>query len=74
MKDIESMFAEVESRVKKLLRENRELKARIKELEQELESARRELRELHHFQGKKIHIREKVEKILSVLEEAGKGV
>lgn len=73
MKDKDSLFTEVESRVKKLLQENQALRARIKELEQELENTRRELRDLHHLHGKRIHIREKIEKILDAFEEAGKG-
>lgn len=73
MKDKDSLFTEVESRVKKLLQENQALRSRIKELEQELENTRRELRDLHHLHGKRIHIREKIEKILKALEEAGKG-
>lgn len=70
MKDLEAKFAEVEKRVKALVDENKGLKERALELEQELARARREAQELQNFHGKRMHIREKVERILSALEAA----
>lgn len=62
------MFIEVEQRVKAIIEENKALKSRIKELERELDAVRREANELRHFEGKRLHVREKIEKILSVLD------
>lgn len=64
------MFAEVEKRVGGLVQENKALKSRVAELERELEVLRREANELRHFEGKRLHIREKIEKILGMLEGA----
>lgn len=68
MKDLEAGFAEVEKRVKALNAENSALRGRVRELEQELAQARRESRDLEHFHGKRMHIKEKVERILNTLE------
>jgi cell division septum initiation protein DivIVA len=66
--DLEARFAEVEKRVQTIVRENRELTRRVIELERELEQARHEVREMELFHGKSMHIRDKVERILSALE------
>lgn len=66
--DLEARFGVIEKRVKALREENSGLKARIGELEEELAQAKREARELEHFHGKKLHIREKIEKVLQQLD------
>ena len=71
MKDLENKFVEVEKRVKSLVSENRDLAKRVSELEQELSRARRESQELENFHGKKMHIREKIERVLQALEATG---
>jgi septal ring factor EnvC (AmiA/AmiB activator) len=68
LKDLESRFAEVEKRVQALVHENRALTKRISELEREIAQVRREAQEMEHFHGKRMHIRDKVERILSALE------
>jgi cell division septum initiation protein DivIVA len=68
LKDLEARFAEVEKRVQSLVQENRALAKRISGLERELAQARREAQEMEHFHGKSMHIRDKVERILSALE------
>lgn len=68
MKDLESRFAEIEKRVSALAAEKKALTGRVRELEQELAVARREALEMQHFRSKRMHIREKVERILSALE------
>jgi chromosome segregation ATPase len=65
---IEDRFAELEKRVGELVTRHKLLKSRIKELEQELAQARREAQQVEHFHGKKLHIKEKIEKILNSLE------
>ncbi len=72
MKSIEERFAEVEKRVRALVSGNAALKRQVRELERELAEARREARDLQHFHGKRMHVREKIERILSALEAAGK--
>jgi cell division septum initiation protein DivIVA len=66
--DLEARFAEVEKRVQALLRQNRSLTKRISELERELAQARHEALETEHLHGKRMHIRDKVERILSALD------
>ncbi len=68
MKQIEDKFAEIERRVRSLVFENKGLKGKIRDLEGDLAHARREALELQNFHGKRMHIREKVEKILNALE------
>ena len=70
MKDLETKFAEVEKRIGALVAENKVLMGRVRELEHELTHARREAQELQNLHGKKMHIREKVERILHSLETA----
>lgn len=70
MKDLETKFAEVEKRIQALVAENKGLTERVRELEHELTHARREAQELQNLHGKKMHIREKVERILHSLEAA----
>ncbi len=72
MKDLESRFAEIEKRVRALAAEKKALAGRVRELEQELVLARREALEMQHFRSKRMHIREKVERILNALEVAEK--
>lgn len=71
MKDLENKFAEVEKRVKALVSENRDLAKRVSELTQELSRTRRESQELENFHGKKMHVREKIERLLQALEAVG---
>lgn len=71
MKDTEGTFTEVERRVRAIVAENRTLRGRIRELEDELERLRRDGREYENFHGKRIRVREKVERMLKELEAAG---
>jgi dynactin complex subunit len=68
VKNPEGTFAEVERRVRSIVAENRSLRGRIRELEGELERLRRDGREYESFRGKKIRVREKVERMLKELE------
>jgi chaperonin cofactor prefoldin len=68
VKDLEIRFAEIEKRVKTLVSENASLKKSIGELERELAQARQKAQELENFHGKRLHIREKIERILHALE------
>ena len=68
LKRIEAAFATVEQRVKALVTENRGLKKRVRELEGELAQARRSSQDLEHLQSRRMHIREKVERVLQSLE------
>jgi len=68
VKDLEKNFAEVEKRVQALVAENRGLAGRVRELEHELAQARREAQELQNFHGKRMHIKEKIERILQSME------
>ena len=69
--ELEVRFGVIESRVKALVAENKSLKARVSELEEELAQAKRDAVELEHFHGKKLHIREKIERILQQLDTVG---
>jgi cell division septum initiation protein DivIVA len=69
--ELEDKFVEVEKRVKALVTENRDLAKRVSELEQELSQARNESQELKNLHDKKMHIKEKIERILLALEAAG---
>ncbi len=71
MQDLESRFSEVEKRMRALIADNARLKTRISELEQELSDVRREALEFQNLQGKSIHIREKIERVLHSLETIG---
>ena len=74
MTDLENKFAEIEKRVRLLVAQNRQFKARVSELEKELTQARREAQQFEHLRGNKLHIKEKIEKILESLENAeGRG-
>jgi predicted nucleic acid-binding Zn-ribbon protein len=68
MKDLEAKFAEVEKRIQALVTENKGLAGRVRELEHELAQARREAQELQNFHGKRMHIKEKIERILQSME------
>jgi cell division septum initiation protein DivIVA len=68
VKRIEAAFAVVEQRVKALATENRGLKKHVRELEEELAKARRSSQELEHHHSRRMHIREKVERVLQSLE------
>lgn len=70
MKDLEERFAEIEKRVQTLVSRNKGLTGRIDELERELAQARRDAQGMEHFHGKKLHIKEKIEKILQTLDAA----
>jgi chromosome segregation ATPase len=69
--ELEEQFAEVEKRVESLVSENRDLAKRVSELTEELSRARRDSQELESFLGKKMHIREKIERVLQALEASG---
>lgn len=71
MKDVEAGFAEVEKRVKKLHADNAALRKRVAELEDELAQARLESDEIENYRGKRLHVREKIEKVLRSLEALG---
>jgi cell division septum initiation protein DivIVA len=68
VKRIEAAFESVEQRVQALVNENRELKKRVRELENELAQARRSSQDLEHLHSRRMHIREKVERVLQSLE------
>ena len=68
VKRIEAAFATVEQRVEALVAENRGLKKRMRELEGELAEARRSSQDLEHLHSRRMHIREKVERVLQSLE------
>lgn len=68
VKRIEAAFASVEQRVQALVNENRGLKKRVRELEKELAQARRSSQDLEHLHSRRMHIREKVERVLQSLE------
>jgi len=68
LKRIETAFATVEQRVQALVTENRGLKKRMRELEGELAQARRSSQDLEHLHSRRVHIREKVERVLQSLE------
>ncbi len=68
MKSLADKFAEIEKRVKSLVAENADLKKRAAELDRELAAARRDAREIDSLHGEKLHIREKIERILRTLE------
>jgi hypothetical protein len=69
--ELEVRFGVIEQRVKTLVAENKGLKARVSELEEELAQAKRDALELEQFHGKKLHIREKIEKVLQQLDTVG---
>ena len=71
MKDIHERFSVIEERVRALLASNNHLAARVNDLEQELAEARKEVRELEHYRGRKLHLKEKIEKILHILDSIG---
>ena len=68
VKRIEAAFATVEQRVQALVAENRELKKRVRQLEGEIAEARRSSQDLEHLHSRRMHIREKVERVLQSLE------
>ena len=68
VKRIEAAFATVEQRVQTLVSENRGLKKRVRALEGELAEARRSSQDLEHLHSRRVHIREKVERVLQSLE------
>jgi chaperonin cofactor prefoldin len=70
LKDLEDRFAMIENRVKMLVTRNKDLKNRIRELDQELAQVRRDVQNVEYFHGKKLHIKEKIERILQTLENA----
>lgn len=71
-KSIDERFAEVERRVRALVSENSALTRRVREQEEELVQLRREAQDLQHLHGRRMHVREKIERVLAALEEAGK--
>ncbi len=71
MKDIHERFSVIEERVRALLASNNRLTARVNDLEQELAEARKEVRELEHYRGRRLHLREKIENILHILDSIG---
>ena len=71
MKDLDARFAEIEKRVTALASDNARLCKQVAALQKELEQARADARELQNLQGKRMHIREKIEKVLQSLEAIG---
>ncbi len=71
MKNIRGRFALIEERVRALRASNNLLTTRVNDLEQELARARRDIKELEHFRGRKLHITERVENILRTWESIG---
>jgi chromosome segregation ATPase len=71
LKNIRDRFALIEERVRALRASNNHLSARVSDLEQELAKARRDVKELEHFRGRKLHIKERIENILRTLESMG---
>jgi chromosome segregation ATPase len=69
--DLEARFAVIEERVQTLVAENKSLRGRINNLEEKLAEAKRDARDLEQFHGDKVHIREKIERILQQLETVG---
>ncbi len=69
-KNIEEQFAEVEKRVRALVSENFALSRRVQEMEEELGRLRSESQDLQHLRGRRMHVREKIERVLAALEEA----
>ena len=61
-------LAEIETRVRGMASENRQLRTRVRELEQELSRAREELKELQAAKGRRTEIRGRLERILAELE------
>ncbi len=75
MKDLDTRFAEIERRVAALVSDNARLRAQVAALQTELEHARVDAEELQGLQGKRLQIRERIEKVLQSLETIGeKGV
>jgi len=68
VKDLDDRFAEIDKRVKLLVTQNKDLKSRIKELDLKLMQVQREAQQVEHFHGGKMHIKEKIERILHTLE------
>ncbi len=68
MKNIEAGFSEIERRIKALNADNASLRKRVADLERELAQVRAVSGELQNFHGKRLHIREKIEKVLRSLE------
>lgn len=67
MKDLGVRFTEAERRVHDLVEENRRIRSRLRDLEQEATAAREAVRELERLRGKQGQVRERLERILSVL-------
>ena len=68
IKKFEAAFSTVEKRITALTAENRALKKRVRELEGEIDQARRSSQDLEHLHSRRMHIREKVERVLQSLE------
>lgn len=71
MKDLDERFTEIEKRVAALATDNVRLRQQVARLQQELEQARAEAGELQDLHGKRLHIRDKIEKVLQSLEAIG---
>ncbi len=71
MKDLQDKFSEIERRVKALVTENADLRRRVAGLEQELSAVRRDAKDIEDLRGRKTEIREKIERVLRSLEDAG---
>lgn len=68
VKDLEARFTVIEKRVQALLAENKGLRARVNNLQEELARATRDVQQLEDYNGRKQHIREKIERILQQLD------
>ena len=72
MKHHEDIFAEIEKRVRMLVLQNKDFKNRIKELEQEIIQGRRKEKLVEHLHGKKLLVKEKIDRLLQSLENTMK--
>jgi chromosome segregation ATPase len=71
VKDLAAKFTEVERRVRRLVDENGRLRGRVRELEQLLADARRDAEDLETLQGRRAQVREKLARVLKMLEKIG---
>lgn len=70
-RDLAAVFAALERRLRKLVDENQRLTVRVQELEQDAARNRREAEHYEAFRGRKLAIKERLERVLQTLEAAG---
>lgn len=68
MAGLTERFAEVEQRVRALVADNQRFRGRVQELERELDAARRGLHDLEQLQAQRTQLRERLERVLALLE------